>query len=213
MSVQHIHNNSHLRLCFSIAALHGLHLEPRDQVNQGLPLRLLYGPASGLEKLGSCMGNKAVWSGVRSQDLGSASPSVSLPGEAAPPPSSTLPHAGTQGVSAPHAQPPLPGERPSEGHIPTPARACPPPKQDRAGNAWARPHTKAAGDKARQVANTSPARKEPQGEGPPQGTGKAGPFPTSQSCTPPFLLASRWAFRACFSSSFRSFLAPIFPDR
>ena len=42
---------------------------------------------------------------------------------------------------------------------------------------------------------------------------KAGPFPTSQSCTPSLLLASRWAFRACFSSSFRSFLAPIFPDK
>lgn len=98
---------------FSAAALQRLCLELRDQINQGL--HLAQGPSSRLEVLGSGMGIKAAWAAVRSQHQGPGSPSVPPPSEAAPPPFSTLPHAATQGVSSPHAQPPLPGERPSWG--------------------------------------------------------------------------------------------------
>lgn len=90
---------------------------------------------------------------------------------------------------------------------PSPARAFQPHKQATAGNDWVRPRTKAVGD------SQASSMQRAQEEGLTQGTRKAGPFPISQSCTPTLLLASRWAFRACFSSSFRSFLAPIFPDR
>lgn len=69
--------------------------------------------SSRLKVLGGGVGSKAAWAGVRSQHPGSGSPSVLPPGEAAPPPSSTLPPAGTLGVSAPPVPPPLPGERPS----------------------------------------------------------------------------------------------------